>query len=355
MIRGNTWSWFSLTVFAFWGCSEDTTALKVSSLDAGVSTLLDASLGIRFGDIGAVTKISNNFWFTEGPVWDPARSVLYFTDINAPQNDGGLGAIYTLTLPNKIDLFYAPTGGADGLALDSAGDLAVAGYASRSVWQLSRERVRTTLVDCVGDAGVCHTGESGQPLNTPDDLAVRSDGTLYFTDPTFGQSLAAGRFSTPATQGVYRLSPDGVLHLEDQSPGGPNGINFSPDEKTLYVSYTTSGSISAFTVAPDGSLSNRVPFASALTPDSMCVDAEGNVYVATLLGLTVFGPQGGPAIGTIPVAGDVLTNCAFGGVDQKTLFITSHSAISLIAAPRMNTSSISKIEQMPVPGMPGRN
>ncbi|MEY4515204.1 MAG: hypothetical protein RLZZ450_7326, partial [Pseudomonadota bacterium] len=211
-------------------------------------------------------------------------------------------------------------------------------------------------IDCLVDGGICRLGEVGEPLNTPDDLAVRSDGTLYFTDPTFGQALAQGRFSARAPQGVYRLTRDGVLHLEDQSLGGPNGVVFSPDEKTLYVSYTTSGSIAAFSVAADGSLGKKITFASALTPDSMCVDAQGNVYVATLLGLSVFGPGGGMPIGTIPVGGDVATNCAFGGVDQKTLFITSHSALTLIAAPvRPGGSSLSKIEQMPVAGMPGRN
>jgi sugar lactone lactonase YvrE len=356
MPRAPLRSVFGLVVCALFGCSEDTTlVLHDSVMDAGTNLLIDASLGIRFSEIGAVTKISDQFWFTEGPVWDPVKSVLYFTDVNVPQPDGGVGAIYRLTLPDKVDLFYQPTGSADGLALDTNHNLVVAGYGSRSVWQLDERMTRSTRIDCVVDAGVCRPGQVGEPLNTPDDLAVRSDGTLYFTDPTFGQALAQGPFSARAAQGVYRLSPDGVLHLEDQSLGGPNGISFSPDEKTLYVSYTTSGSIAAFSVAADGSLSGKTTFASALTPDSMCVDAQGNVYVATLFGISVFAPQGGMSIGTIPVAGDVATNCAFGGADQKTLFITSHSALTLIAAPTKPGSSLSKIEQMPVPGLPGRN
>lgn len=333
------------------GCSDETTPASsgpsTGLMDGGLSSLLDAGAPTGFSELGHLTKISGDFWFTEGPVWDPAKSVLYFTDVNVPMSDGGIGAIYTLTLPNSISVLAQPSGGADGLALDTQQNLVVAGYASRSLWLLRGKGQVTTLAPCLDDAGSCYRG---QTLNTPDDVAVRSDGSLYFTDPTFGQNLSSGRFTLSAAQGVYRLTQDGVLHLEDSSSGGPNGINFSPDEKTLYVSYTTSASIAKFTVAADGSLSNKTTFATALAPDSMCVDAEGNLYVATLLGLSIFDPTG-RALGSIPIGGDVVTNCAFGGPDQKTLFITSHSLLS----PAKNSSSISKIEGMPVAGIPGRN
>jgi gluconolactonase len=178
---------------------------------------------------------------------------------------------------------------------------------------------------------------------------------LYFTDPTFGQSLASGTFTLSSAQGVYRLTKDGMLHLEDSTTSGPNGINFSPDEKTLYVAYTSGNSVSKFSVAADGSLSNKAPFASANLADSMCVDAGGNVYVATSGGLEVFSPAGGTALGTIAVGGDVVTNCAFGGADQSTLFITSHSQSTLIGTPTMGSSSLYKVDKMPVPGIPGQN
>ena len=339
-----------LLALALVGCSSENTASDSSSstgiMDGGLGPLLDAGAP-GFSDLGRLTKVSDKFWFTEGPVWDPAKSVLYFTDINVPMSDGGIGAIYTLTLPDKINVLAQPTGGADGLALDTQKNLVVAGYGSRSLWLLHGPDQVTTLAPCLNDGGSCY---AGQTINTPDDVAVRSDGTLYFTDPTFGQNLSTGAFALSGAQGVYRLTQDGVLHLEDQSTAGPNGINFSPDEKTLYVSYSTSGSIAKFSVAADGSLSNKTAFATALAPDSMCVDAEGNLYVAVLLGLSIYDPAG-KTLGTIPIGGDVVTNCAFGGTDQKTLFITSHSLLS----PAQNSSSISMIEGMPIPGIPGRN
>jgi len=319
--------------------------------DSGTSPVTYPPL--KFSDIGQATKISaGQFYFTEGPIWDPAKNVLYFTDINAHQGTATGGAVYKLTLPSTFEILFQPDGNADGLGLDPQGNLIAAGYGSRSIWRLSGTSTMTTLAPCSGGAGTCYNGKE---INTPDDITSRSDGVLYFTDPTFGQNLASGTFGLSGAQGVYRLTKDGMLHLEDSSTSGPNGINFSPDEKTLYVAYTTGNSVSKFSVAADGSLSNKAPFASANLADSMCVDAGGNVYVATSGGLEVFSPAGGSALGTIAVGGDIVTNCAFGGADQKTLFITSHSQATLIGTPTLGSSSLYKIDKMPVPGIPGQN
>jgi gluconolactonase len=307
---------------------------------------------LKFSDIGQAAKISGQFYFTEGPVWDPAKSVLYFTDINAHQGATTGGAVYKLTLPSTFEVLFQPDGNADGLGLDPQGNIIAAGYGARSVWRLSGTSTMTTLVPCSSGGGTCYMS---QEINTPDDITSRSDGVLYFTDPTFGQSLASGSFPLSAAQGVYRLTKDGVLHLEDTTSSGPNGVNLSPDEKTLYVAYTSAGSVSKFSVAADGSLSKKTPFASASLADSMCVDAGGNVYVASSGGLVVFSPAGGQALGTIAVGGDIVTNCAFGGSDQKTLFITSHSQATLVGTPTMGSSSLYKIDNMPVPGIPGQN
>jgi sugar lactone lactonase YvrE len=143
------------------------------------------------------------------------------------------------------------------------------------------------------------------------------------------------------------------LACTDSSNSGPNGASFSPDETILYVSYTLTGTVLRFDVDADGALRNKRPFASgARTADSMCVDAGGNVYVGTLTGLNVYNPSGAP-LGTIS-AGGVVTNCAFGGPDQKTLFITSRSQ-SASRWPVANGSYLYKIENMPVPGLPARN
>jgi gluconolactonase len=194
----------------------------------------------------------------------------------------------------------------------------------------------------------------GSTINTPDDITARSDGVIYFTDPTFAQTMsgiapvASGSFGLP--QAVYRVTTDGMLHQEDTQGNGPNGVNLSPDEKTLYVAYTLDSNVYKFSVATDGSLSNKTLFASTLAlADSMCVDAGGNVYVGTSGGLAVLDPSGNN-LGTI-AAGGTTTNCAFGGQDQKTLYITSHGSF----APAMGQGFLYKVDNWPVPGIPGQN
>jgi gluconolactonase len=332
----------------------DALAPDGSSSGPDVAPAIDAPL--TFSEIGSAVKVSGQFYFTEGPVWDPRNNVLYFTDIDAHQGDAAVGAVYALTLPGTFAILLEPDGNADGLGLDPAGNLIAAGYGSRSIWRLSSSKTMTTLSPCSGGKPTCY---QDQEVNTPDDITSRSDGTLYFTDPMFGKNLAQGPFALSGAEGVYRLTKDGVLHLEDASTDGPNGVTLSPDEKTLYVAYTSLDTVARFTVAADGSLSQKSTFASAALADSMCVDARGDLFVGTAQGLEVFGPTGGAALGTIAVGGDVATNCAFGGVDQTTLFITTHSQATLTATPTVTpgagSSSLYEVDGMPVPGIPGRN
>jgi gluconolactonase len=307
---------------------------------------------LDFTAIGQPTLVSGQFYFSEGPIWDPKANVLYFSDINAVQDGVSGGAIYKLTLPDTIDVVLQPARTADGLALDPDGNLVVAGFASRTIFRVVDGAPETISPCAAPDTSTCF---NDMPINTPDDVVVRSDGVLYFSDPTFGNGAQGFPLLTlplANAQGVYRITTDGVVSLEDSSTAGPNGLNFSPDEKQLYVSYTGTSSVSRFDVAPDGALSNKTTFASNATiADSMCVDAGGNVYVGTAGGLAVYDPSG-TLLGTINAGGDV-TNCAFGGSDQKTLFITSRSLQSLLM-PVANDSYLYQIDDMPVPGIPGR-
>jgi gluconolactonase len=340
---------------------------------------------LKFADIGAAVLVSNQFYFTEGPVWDPVKGVLYFTDINAPQDGGVGGAIYRLTLPSTIDVLLAPDGNADGLALDPGGNIIAAGFVSRSVWRLTPPGTMQTLGSCAQDRGPGSGADAGQSgadsgpgsgadggqsagadggicyadeLNTPDDITSRSDGVLYFTDPTFGsgsQGFPAVTLPLSGAQGVYRVTTDGVMHLEDATTSGPNGVNLSPDEKTLYVSYTLTGDVAKFDVAADGSLSGKTTFATGATvADSMCVDAGGDVYVGTVSGLAVYDPAG-KHLGTISAGGLIVTNCAFGGPDQRTLFITARTQATLSGAPPLGGGALYQVVDMPVPGIPGQN
>jgi sugar lactone lactonase YvrE len=418
------------------GCSDSANPLGNSEPDAeaGVSY---PPLSLK--DVGTPAPVgTQEFYFTEGPVWDPSANVLYFTDINAHQGDAAGGAVYKFTPPSTFEVVVQPDGNADGLALDPKDRLFGAGFFARDVWGLSANNTLSpvaacmaspdassvtvsdvttgdassdaavdadasadagvsdasasdasaidasasdaglaqdaTLVDAAAgdaaseasaapDAGVAPGGGAGtcymgQGINTPDDLTFRSDGVLYFTDPTFasgGQGFPTLDLPLAGAQGVYRLTTDGVLHLEEATADGPNGVNLSPDEKTLYVSYTIAGTVAKFDVAADGSLSKKTTFAmNTFAADSMCVDAAGDVYVGTLTGLAAFDPSG-KSLGTIKVGGNIVTNCAFGGTDQRTLFITARTNATLSGAPPLGGGLLYQIAGMPIPGIPGQN
>jgi gluconolactonase len=278
--------------------------------------------------------ISDQLKFPEGPVWSPKESVLYYTDITA---DG----VYRLTLPDQVDVMLMDAGHPDGLALDPDGSVVVAGYSGRSVWRL-RDGAKETIVDQF----------DGKALNSPDDLVIRSDGTIYFTDPTFGLDYTKGEKSESGIEAVFRITPDGQTVLEDDSLSGPNGIALSPDESLLYVSSTFTGAITAYDVGEDGSLSNsRTWVSGALGADSMTVDASGNVYVATLAGISVFSSDG-TSLGAIAVP-QATSNVSFGGPDQRTLFITARDFLSAFGAGNAG-GTLYRIDGMPVRGLPGR-
>jgi gluconolactonase len=279
--------------------------------------------------------VSDQFTFPEGPVWSAGDSVLYFTDITA---DG----VYRLTPPDKVDVMLMDAGHPDGLALDPHGEIVVAGYSKRSVWRLHDGKMET-IVDHVDD----------KKLNSPDDLIIRSDGTIYFTDPTFGLDYRNGEKSETGIEGVYRITPDGALVLEDDSLSGPNGIALSPDEKLLYVSSTFTGDIIAYDVANDGSLSNsRTWVSGALGADSMTVDSKGNVYVASVAGISVF-TSDGTSLGAIPVP-QLTSNVSFGGPDQRTLFITARDFFAGFGGSSGSGGTLYRIDDMPVAGLADR-
>jgi gluconolactonase len=346
MRRGGSLLSSAIIVSQLVGCgsSDAPAAPSNAGSDAGGPKTYPA---LDFADIGQPVSKSEKFYRSEGPVWDPARGVLLFTDIVA----SGGGTVYRLTPPSTIDVELEPDGNANGLALDPDGTLIAAGHAAGNVWRRSGDAMQT-LAPCTSpDTATCF---EGQPLNAPNDIVARSDGTIYFTDPNFAGELEGFPPETrplAGAEGVYRLGKDGALGREDVGTSGPNGIGLSPDEKTLYVTYTADGAVSKFDVATDGSLSNKRTFVTG-TPvaDGMCVDAGGNVYVGTLAGLAVFDPAG-EALGTIEFPRPAVTNCAFGGSDQRTLFVTVYASIKAAK----DDAGLFSIDAMPVPGIAGRN
>jgi gluconolactonase len=245
-----------------------------------------------------------NIQFCEGPVWI-AEGFLLFTDIPANK-------ILKWDETGGLTVWRDDSGMANGLAQDREGRLISSEHGNRRVARTEHDGSITVIAETIG----------GKRFNSPNDVTVRSDGMLYFTDPSYGLS---GRPAELSEEAVYRVMPG-----EDpvKVAGGfskPNGIAFSPDESFLYIADTAKAHVRVFTVNADGSLSGDTVFASMGNPDGMKVDVEGNLYVTSASGVVVYNPQG-ELIETIVVPQQP-ANCGFGGADFKTLYITARTAL----------------------------
>jgi gluconolactonase len=252
-----------------------------------------------------VEKLGGDFKFTEGPLWVAANNQLLFSDIPANRivsfKDG------------NIATFRAPSNNSNGLTLDKQGRLIACEHGTRRVTRTEADGTLTVLAERY----------ENKRLNSPNDAVVRSDGAIYFTDPPYGVKPDARELDF---QGVYRISADGKeLALLVRDFIKPNGLAFTPDEKTLYVNDTEGGHIRAFDVSADGKLSNSRVFAKVPGPDGMKVDSTGNVYCTSAAGVMVF-DGAGRHLGTF-VAAEQPANCAFGGADWKALYMTCRSGL----------------------------
>lgn len=285
------------------------------------------------------------FSWTEGPIWIRNGGFLLFAEI--PGN-----AIWKWTPPagSAPVLFMRPSGyqgtapfgghepGSNGMTLDSSSRLTVAGHARRNVWRLEKLDPKATIT-------VLADEYQGKKLNSPNDLVYSRSGDLYFTDPPYG--LATQKDNDPAKElsfnGVYRVrhatqqkagaAPDGsALQLLVRDLPRPNGIAFSPDEKTLYVDNSEPKKFwMKYSVKPDGTLDNGTMLFDASgdkspgSPDGMKVDRKGNIYSAGPGGVWIFSPEG-QHLGTIHTP-DRTSNVAWGDADGKTLYITASSTV----------------------------
>ena len=262
-----------------------------------------------------VQKLAGDMKFTEGPVWIPARKLLVFSDI-----------------PNSKLMQWSESGGlsvfreseqSNGNILDLEGRLLTCQHAGRNIVRTEADGKITVVADKY----------EGKRLNSPNDLAIRSDGTIWFTDPPWGLT---GPREVPGNW-VFKLDPKtGKVEPVIKDLAMPNGINFSPDESRLYVADTGGnerqpdpelrklpGGIHCYEVSKDGVLGKKL-FKIDQGSDGMTVDVQGNLY--TTHGKIHVYNADGKKLETIDVP-EGPANCTFGGDDYKTLFITATKSL----------------------------
>jgi gluconolactonase len=256
--------------------------------------------------------VATGFKFIEGPVWFLKGHYLLFSDIPANR-------IYKLTAEGQVTTFRYPSGNSNGLTHDPSGHLIACEQGNR----------RVTRTETDGSISVLAEKFQGRRLNSPNDVVVKSDGAVYFTDPPYGITIDR---QEQEIQGVYRLSPDGKgLAVVADDFVMPNGLAFSPDEKRLYINDSSKRRhIRVFNVMADGTLDNGTIFHEMKVrepgvPDGMKVDLDGRVYCTGPGGIWVF-DKSGVHLGTIRTP-EQPCNCAWGEEDLKSLYITANTSV----------------------------
>ena len=252
-------------------------------------------------------KLADGFKFTEGPAADAAGNV-FFTD---QPND----RIMKWSTAGELTTFMQPCGRSNGLYFDADGHLWACADGKNELWRIDADGKPTVVVK----------DYQGKLLNGPNDLWIRPDGGLYFSDPFYKRPYWDRGPQELEIQGVYYLSPDRkqVTRVIDDYQQ-PNGLIGTPDGKTLYVADIRAGKTYAFDVQADGQLTNRRLFCE-LGSDGMTIDNQGNVYL-TGKGVTVF-DKTGKQIRHIEVPERWTANVCFGGADNDTLFITASQGL----------------------------
>ena len=280
----------------------------------------------RFGELieehSPVRQLGTGFVFTEGPIWHPLEKHLLFSDMpDDVRRKWHNGNVSEIARPSNM---------ANGMTYDADLNLLVCEHATSSVVRLWPDGRREVL---------CSHFE-GRELNSPNDLVVGKDGSIYFTDPTFGRMDHFGvkRPLMQGFQGVYRLAPD---HRPGDEPqlvtdrylfGQPNGLCFSPCERWMWVNDTEQANIRMFDLATDGQLINGRVFASGIkeslrpgVPDGMKADRNGNVYVTAPGGVWVYSFDG-IKLGEIAIP-EMAANLHWGGDNWETLYVCACTSV----------------------------
>jgi gluconolactonase len=261
-------------------------------------------------DTSEAERLATGFVFTEGPLWHP-DGFYYFVDVRKSM-------FYRLTPGGKPEVLRENTGEGNGTTFDLQGRLIMCEGGNR----------RVTRTGADGKIEVLCDRYEGKRLNRPNDVVCRSDGSIYFTDPGLRVPLAERELPYAA---IYRVDPSGAVSMLADFEY-PNGLAFSPDERTLYVANTRWAQyIHALEIGADGAMVRRRIFADMSSdetdgvPDGMKVDVQGRVYCTGPGGTWVFAPDG-TRLGIIRTP-EVPANLAFGGPDLRTLFFTARTSV----------------------------
>ena len=266
--------------------------------------------------------VATGFEFTEGPLCHP-DGYLLFVDIRT-------SIIYRVTPGSPAEVYRDNSGGSNGLTFDLEGRLIMCEGDGRRISRREADGSITNLAD----------RWEGKRIHRPNDVVCKSDGSLYFTNPS-GRIDPADREIDFA--GVHRIMSDGTVTAVVTDTEYPNGLAFSPDERVLYVANTReSMHINAYDVGSDGACSNGRVFADMSSdepdgvPDGMKVDSEGRVYCTGPGGCWVFDADG-QGLGIIRLP-EIPANCAWGGPDNQTMYFTARTSVYSL---RMKTPGIS--------------
>ena len=276
--------------------------------------VLDDRFRVVRGDPGVERLFSGCRW-AEGPVYVPAARYLVWSDI---PNDRMLRWD---EMTGAVGTFRHPCGYTNGNTLDAQGRLVTCEHGGRRVSRTEHDGSISTIADRVG----------GKRLNSPNDVVVRSDGSIWFTDPSYGIDSDHEGHRAESEIGscnVYRVDPaSGECRVVADDFARPNGLAFSLDETALYVTDTEVGNIRVFTVTADGGLADGRVFAECTAGvfDGIRLDTQGRIWGAAGDGVHCFDPDG-TLIGKLRLP-EPASNLVFGGLKRNRLFVTASTSL----------------------------
>jgi gluconolactonase len=287
--------------------------MNVEIRDARFTQIIDPAVELE--------QIATGFAFTEGPVWHPAHKYLIFSDIIC-------NTLYRWSQAEGVAVYRRPSYLANGNTYDHQGRLLTCEHGASRVSRQNHDGTMEAIA----------THYQGRQLNSPNDIVVKSDGAIYFTDPNPGRGPRVGipRPQELSFQGVYRLDTAGLLTLLVADLPKPNGLCFSLDEQRLFINDSDRGCIYAYEVLPDGTLANSTSGSDNKlwaelrndgigVADGMKFDCKGNLYCCGPGGIHLFGPEA-TTLGLIRMP-EQTANLAWGDEDFATLYVTASTSL----------------------------